>query len=173
MDNEADISGNKQSITQHIAFTDQTNPNKFPKKPYQPYPYMMVNNKTGKPFATKQGKPVIVHNEDEEADFRKNNKDCRERPVRAADMGDALADLRTKVAALEAENARLAAGGAAKQPTPSIEDLAEAGNGGNALSGLAAVEAAAGAEPEAAKVDDSKPSTVSKNTDKKPGRRLD
>ncbi len=90
------------SITHAIPLTAQTDPNKFPKGDYQPYPRMMVRASDGKPFYDATGRiPAIVQNEDEEADFRAAHPgEVRDNVPNAADMQDELTKLR-------AENARL------------------------------------------------------------------
>ncbi len=47
----------------------QFSANYFPPYTYQPYPRMMVNKETGKPYLDKQKKPVIVQDEHEEKLF--------------------------------------------------------------------------------------------------------
>lgn len=91
------------SITHAIPLTAQTDPNKFPRGDYQPYPRMMVTME-GKPFFDATGRiPVIVQNEDEETDFRAAHPgEVRDNVPNAGDMQDELTKLR-------AENARLKA----------------------------------------------------------------
>ncbi len=114
------------SITHAIPLTAQTDPNKFPKGDYQPYPRMMVrvsddSKLDGKPFYDPTGRiPVIVQNEDEEAEFRAAHPgEVRDNVPNAADMQDELTKLR-------AENARLRdqqGGQRAKAPRATVSSL--------------------------------------------------
>lgn len=102
------------SITHAIPLTAQTDPNKFPKGDYQPYPRMMVRKGDGKPFVDASGRnPVIVQNEDEEAEFRAaHDGEVRDNVASAA-------DIQGELVALRAENARLKeAAGGAKEAAP-------------------------------------------------------
>lgn len=47
----------------------QFSANFFPPYVYQPYPRMMVNKETGKPYLDAAKKPIAVHSEVEEAAF--------------------------------------------------------------------------------------------------------
>ena len=104
------------SITHAIPLTAQTDPNKFQRAEYQPYPRMMVRASDdpkldGKPFYDVTGRiPVIVQNEEEEADFRAAHPgEVRDAVQSGASMQDELAKLRE-------ENARLKAGQTGEAP---------------------------------------------------------
>lgn len=98
------MQGRLNSITHAIPLTAQTDPNKFPRGDYQPYPRMMVQM-DGKPFLNSNGRdPVIVHNEDEESEFRAAHPgEVRDNVANAADMQDEIAQLRAENARLKAE----------------------------------------------------------------------
>lgn len=86
-----------------IPLTDQTDPRKFEGYEFEEYPKMMLAMVDGKhvPFVDEDsGQPIVVYDEDEEAEFRADNPDAVRSPVNSSALN---ASDRAELEALRAQ----------------------------------------------------------------------
>ncbi len=101
-----------------IPLTDQTDPRKFEGYKYEEFPKMMLALVEGRhvPFIDQDsGQPIIVYDEDEEAEFRADNPDAVKTPVNSSALN-------------AADRAELEALRAARNAKPTVEDDEEGDN---------------------------------------------
>lgn len=75
---------------------------------YQPFPHM-PSSKDGKPYLDDAGKPVILHTQQEEDEFRAAHDDAAPRAEPVRPPAESLEEARAENDALRSENASLRA----------------------------------------------------------------
>lgn len=95
-------------VRPYIPLTDQTDPRKFEGYEFEEYPKMMLASVEGRqvPFVDEDsGQPIIVYDEDEEAEFRADNPEAVKSPVNSSALN--AAD-RAELEALRAQHSKSA-----------------------------------------------------------------
>lgn len=79
-------------VRAYIPLTDQTDPRKFEGYEYEEYPKMMLADVEGRqvPYIdADSGQPIIVYDEDEEAEFRADNPEAAKTPTNSSKLNAA------------------------------------------------------------------------------------